>query len=373
MVDKPQIGVIKLGGRITKAKMGAVAGEAISIIDMLAEDFDVIAYTKRLKRDEKFEYSCFIVDIEEYHKTINDLNLKALVVINGNVNFFGGAEDRTQMLNYHIINNFKGPVFYILCDPSLTLKQIWPSVQKKAWGSKYKEDDILIKRTDIVCLSQPYALDCVKDLIVKAKVHMAEVIHFPFEKFPMIYKNEIARQQRSIATVDLMYGGTIRSGRREDKLIKYYFGYPEEISVELFGPIKLKQFKEEKFKHLRAPEFSGNIDFDEMSAKMGTSLVTVCISDEWSDGRNFTQRIYENLMSSAVCLIDEWFDPEHLIFGHPFFYVKTRHDVLRRISAIKDSALVHNKVMDRQNKIVKEFSITKYKQDFCRIITERIK
>ena len=86
-----KIGVIKLGARITWDTDGAVApGEAISICKALKRGgAEVHVFTKLLKKDT-LDPSLTWHDITEDHNTTG---LDLLVIINGNVNFFGGAED----------------------------------------------------------------------------------------------------------------------------------------------------------------------------------------------------------------------------------------------------------------------------------------
>lgn len=366
---KEKIAVIKLGGRITYNRMSAVGGEAVSLIKLLNEDFEVHAFTKVLDLDAKFDFDFMIHDIEEEFEQINNMGFSKLIIINGNVNFFGGAEDRAQILNYHIINHFKGKLFYFLCDPYLGLKQIWKSIEKKEWGENYKLEDIYITRGDIICLHQPYDTYETQAILCKDDVKYKELIHFPFEYFPLIYKNEFDNRQYSIPEIDLIYGGTIRSGRREKKLLKYYFNYPKDISVELFGNIKLEHFKKMNVGVAwNLPEFTKGVDYMEFVQKMSTSLVTVGITDEWSEGTNYTQRIYETLMSSCILLLDEDFDPKRKLFDNDFFYVKDKDDVIKRIRALKQYKGTREKLLAIQKKKVDAFSIREYKRYLAGIL-----
>ena len=242
-----KIAVLKLGSRIAISGSGTSGGtgETLSIIKMLTTGgADVTAYTKVLSKDEApKDFS--IKNIEDEYLNINDCGYDALVVLNGNVNYFGGVDDPSQTLNYHIINNFKGKVVYILCDVNLILKQIWPSIEKKAWASNYKREDIEIKRRDIVCISQPRKVALIKDKELKAGIMLANVIHYPFEKFPLLTLKDNVYNFNENPIYDLSYGGTFRSGKREDDMIKFYFGYNEKFKVDLSSQtLDVTTFKE---------------------------------------------------------------------------------------------------------------------------------
>ena len=100
-----KIAVVKLGARVSYSSQGTSGGtgEAISIINMLKSHADVTVFTKILKKDKNPDDVTF-VDIED---DCNTANFDALVVINGSVNFFGGAEDWHQIMNYKIINIYE--------------------------------------------------------------------------------------------------------------------------------------------------------------------------------------------------------------------------------------------------------------------------
>ena len=122
-----KIAVIKLGSRIAVGSRGTSGGtgEVLSVIKILTNGGnEVTAFTKILSKDEKPE-GFNIRNIEDHYTEINDMGFDALLVLNGNVNYFGGIDDPSQTINYNIINNFKGKVFYVLCDAALLLNQIW--------------------------------------------------------------------------------------------------------------------------------------------------------------------------------------------------------------------------------------------------------
>jgi hypothetical protein len=238
--------VLKIGARIVKSGSSGGSIEAISIIEMIKNQNQVTCYTKILPKDEKVQGVEFL-QIEENYQ---NLDYDVLLIINGNVNFFGGAENKLDLLNYTIINNFKGKIFYVLCDPNLTLKQIWKSVEKKEWGHKYKKEDLFISRKDINYISQPYHIQEVWDLIKKTEIEIKDVVHYPLYKFTLMNKRLEYNNQK---TMDILYGGTFRSGRREAKMIKFLFDYPSSVNINLIGNIKVENFNQKKIAGLNTP------------------------------------------------------------------------------------------------------------------------
>lgn len=397
-----KVAVIKLGSRISfnANDTSGGNGEARSIIKMLHEGgADVHIYTKILKKDNLVEDYTWhnLTDIlssgvkTRYEKTLfafpsthmqlqesgkdYDPPFDALVVLNGNVNFFGGAEDPEQLLNYALINDFNGPIFYIFCDPELTLKQVWPSVQKKPWGSKWKESDLNITRTDITYLSQPHDVDKVLAAMGKNEVKPKNIIHFPFEKFPCL--NEQLPFNPG-PKVDLSYGGTMRGGKRIDKMIKFYFGHPEDISVEMFGKINLEDFAKSK-KHAtfvatqRPPSFTGPVRYDEMLPKMNEAMAHCVIGDPWyEDINDMAQRAYESIWSNVVTFIDTDLDELRRVYGADpqladFLYVSTREELTEKIQLLKADELLRRHIVEAQRAAI-NFDAKQYCTDFVNLL-----
>lgn len=78
-------------------------------------------------------------------------NLDALVIVNGNLNFYGGQKDQSVEV-YKCINHFTGPVFYFMYDPYLGLKQCVKSVINRDWNT-YTEKNFLFQINFITLLN----------------------------------------------------------------------------------------------------------------------------------------------------------------------------------------------------------------------------
>jgi hypothetical protein len=360
-----RVAVLKLGARIVfgdKIGTSGGTGEAVSLINMLQEGgFEVDCYTKVSKKDPVPSH-VKVFDIKDYGSVVYD----HLFVINGSVNFFGGAEDPEQILNYKVINNFQGPVTYLYCDPNLPLRQIWPSVQKKEWAANWSEKDINITRK-INIVAQIHNLAAARKNHEGNGYEIGTVVHYPFYKFPMMF-DQVRSDEKN---ADISYGGTFRSGRREKKLIDFYFGYPEELKVEVFGKIKAPDFNVKKVGNLRHPLFTGAVDYNKMIEKMSRAKAHVVIGDtKYPDFEMISQRAYESIMAGCVTFIDSDFDRKKRIFGHnknvaDFVYVDNREQVYKRLSKLNDNDL--KRFADIQLKAV-GFDRHKYTHDLTDIL-----
>lgn len=332
--------VIKIGARISldsKSTSGGT-GEALSVIKILTEaGIDVDVYTKILKNDpESKEFKLYDI-LTDYNK-INERNYDALICINGNVNYFGGQDSPADTLCFNMINNFKGKVFYILCDPNILLKDPWTSIAKKDWSSKYKEEDIRITRDDITYISQPRNIKLLSALVNKrTNIKIKDFVHFPFEKFVYLTMND--EPAVTNYEYDLLYGGTFRTGKREEDMIKFYFGYPDDIKVQMFGKIKESDFKKNK-ENLSYPMFDKAVPYTKFNEKMRTGLSTIIIGDPlYKDLDDIAQRVYESILCGNIVFIDKSYDKNKIVFDDEFLstfsYVSNRKDVIRKIKKAK--------------------------------------
>ena len=335
-----KIAVIKLGARIVfgdNIGTSGGSGEARSIINMLLESGNEVHVFTKINNNDFIPENVVMHQIDTDINKINDCDV--LLVINGVVNFFGGVEDPYQILNYWIINNFKNNVFYIYCDPNLQLRQLWDSIKNREWGKNWDKEDIEITRS-ISVISQSTNLPLVKSKFKNIKVD--KCIQYDFQKFPLMFSDPQINKNKNY-TCDLIYGGTFRSGRREDDLIKFYFGYPEDFNVEVFGKITLSNFNESKVNGLTSPIFTKAINYNDMINKMSTSKSHIVIGDKhYPKMGMLSQRIYESIMAGCITFIDSKFDPNKKVYkGDKFLcntlYVSDKKDVYSIVKGLSDS------------------------------------
>lgn len=370
-----KIAVVKLGARVSYNANDTSGGngEARSIINMLAKGgAEVHVYTKILKKDNLVDYLVWH-NIEDDYTDVNTLGFDALVVINGNVNFFGGAEDRPQILNYDIVNNIKCPVFYAHCDPALVFRQLWPSIEKKPWAENYQQKDIDVQRSDVHVICQQYNLQYMeKEYEKKNAVLPKSITQFPFEKFPLLNERMPFNENPEW---DLSYGGTMRGGKREDKIIEYYFGLPEEITVELFGKIEEKHFDPKKIVGKRFPEFGKAVKYNEMIQKMNQSAAHIVIGDkQYGQCEMLNQRIYESILAGCVTFIDRDLDMDGRVYAEDsliagFLYVDGHDDAAKKLIEIK-----HYPIEFREELVKAQYDACKFNADeYCKSLIQLIK
>lgn len=366
-----RVALIKLGSRISISSSGTSGGtgEALSIIKMLTTaGVEVDVYTKVLDSDiVHTEFNAY--DIESEYNNVNDRGYDALLIMNGNVNYFGGVDSPSQTLNYHIINHFNGHVFYIMCDCNLLLKQIWPTIEKKKWASNYNKEDIEIIRDDIVYISQARFTHKVKEKATKQGIKIKDIIYYPFEKFPLLTITDFPFNENPI--YDLLYGGTFRGGKREPDMIKYYFGLDKKFTVEMFGKISLEDFNESKIANLNPPQFGKSVNYDEFGDKMAEARATVIIGDplykQWGD---LAQRIYESIIVGNVTLMDSSYDFTKRVFTNPelkeFNYVSCIEDVEDRLEKLQDNDF-RKHIVELQREDTK-IDLENYCKDFAKLL-----
>ena len=269
--------------------------EAKTIIDILERSgkFEIGVLTKILDKDylpSKYEfYSTLELGHEDMEKFFAEKKFDYMVVINGSINCFGGAEDAMvpDLCIYRMMHYFPGKVFYCQCDLAINLMlDVHEYISSKPWASKYKREEYDISGKDITMLTQANDLDAHLKEVNKPKMYQfkrEQLKHFSFEKYPVIMP--FAHVERNeVPKYDLGYGGTLRGGRRIKKLVKYYFGYPDGISVNLYGklddPKLLERAKKAYGDNMKMPELGTICNFVDNGKVLNQSLATIVIGDE---------------------------------------------------------------------------------------------
>jgi hypothetical protein len=367
--------VIKLGQkRINFNGDDTGTGEVISIIKLLLPHNYITYLTEIVGGDIHDQFETKHFDINDYDTVFRLNNFDALIILNGLPNF--NNKNSSDITKYRAINSFKGRKFYIYCDPSLILYQM---IDRLSFYLKTNKNyySLQIKNKDITYISQPYNIHEVDKLIYNTKhtVKPDKIIHYPLYKFPF-YTNERSKKLKGINDFegDLVYGGSTRFGRREDKIIEYYCNYPNNFLIKIFGNITEKSFSKKKAKDIiRYPIFEEKINYDKFIDRMSNFMATVSIGDEWYDGNNLTQRIYETILANTITFIDESFDNKKMVYGkaNDFFYVKNRSDVIEKIKLIKQSSAFLNDLREIQYKCIR-FDTEEYAYNFSQLIKDNI-
>lgn len=362
-------------------------GEAKSVISLLTQQkVQTTILTKMLDNEyvpKEIEDIKDILTLDKQSKLKSFLEqFDNMVVLNGNFNCFGGAEESIELdlANYKAINLFKGPVFYCLCDPALLLRgDIFSSVKTKPWGNKYNKEDYNITRDDIRCIVQAFSTSSIYEEIKKTtkavQIKEENIFHFPFEKFPLMSKSNFFPVEEQ-PEFDLLYGGTMRGNRRVKKLVKFYYGYSSDLKVQLFGKMDPTVLEREAQKQGKktSPEFSGSVNYSDFCKKMHKSLAHIVIGDQlYENSNDVPQRAYESIAANVVTFIDKDIDTMHRVYGSDevlskFMYVSDSKDAEEKITKLKNDKSLRADILSRQKKIVESFDISEFCKDFVKIL-----
>lgn len=339
-----KIALLNLSNNITNFKTVS-SGETIYIkkmLEMIEHKVDIISKTS----------GDYTISFEE----VENINwYDKIIVINGAINFFGGKENPVIINNYKLMAEFKKDIDYLLTDLRLPFKQLWNSIEKRDWG--YTKEEVWVD-SNIRIISQSHNVEMVKEMMPDYPV-----VYFPLERYILLFPQEYIPPL--IKETDLIYGGSFRAGNRIKKMMRYFFD--TKYNVELFGNIKESQFNHMQYQN--PPTFTGKVSMNEIIEKNSQAYATLIIGDNNYDGNMLTLRVWEALLSDAVILIDDDFDPEHKIMGEDWFYVKNKVDVAIKIEYLKMRDKTRQNVISYQHNRIKDlFNENKYLERLDKII-----
>lgn len=323
-----RIAITRLSGNITDKNKESVGNKEMFGIASLLEKFcevDVLT----CKNCE----GCISID-ENY-----DINkYDNILIVNDSCNMFGGLEIETMTTIYKLLHKYDKQIYYILTDLSLPFINYYKLIKNKSWNN-YNEDDFKLKN-DIIILSQAFNKDLVKN--IHKDINIKDIIYVPFQEWKLYTDIQITNHNKK---VDLIYGGSFRTGRREKKFIDYFFD--KDINVEIYGNMKLSQFK--NVDNLKAPIFTSKINNKDVLYKNSTSLSTIIMGDKNYNDNIVTLRFIEALMSNTICFIDNDFDTKHNLLPDSFFYVNNGNELEEKIKMIKNDSDLCDKLLEIQN------------------------
>ena len=347
------ISVMKIGARIHENdKIGNSTNEVLATIKLLqGGGANVTAFTQVLASDNK-NTSFPIKNYNEFYEHSNYFD--ALVIVNGNLNFYGGQKDQSVEV-YKCINHFKGPVFYFMYDPYLGLKQCVKSVINRDWNT-YTEKELFITN------KLHYITQCRATELINEEAQQT-CTYYPLEKFPLFMEPAFEQVNFDAAEYDLNYAGTFRGGRRETDMIKFFFGLPDDIRVQMFGNLTLSQFK--KNGNLRPPEFGKSVTHDLVKENIQKGLSTVIIGDKkYKELDDIAQRASESIIYGQVTFIDSDYDRKNRMYDKElseFLRIDNREQLVDRLRKIKNDKNLFYEILEKQkNHILKDFDKDEY-------------
>lgn len=403
-MSKKRILVAKFGGSNGRICFGKIAKdgslkpsrditsgctEAKTIIDILERSgkFEIGVLTKILDGDylpEKYEfYSTLKLGNENMDKFFAEHPFDYMLVINGSINAFGGAEDAMvpDLCIYRMMHFFKGKIFFCQCDLAINfMYDVYEYISSKPWHTKYKREDYSLEGKDVIMITQAHDIDAHMKNILKPKNYpfkRSEVKNFSFEKYPAIMPFAHVERNES-PEFDLGYGGTLRGGRRMKKIVKYYFNYPEgSMKVNLYGKLddlKLIDLAKKTYGNdVAMPEFGTTCNFVDNGKVLNKSLATIVIGDDiFEKTSTVQQRAYQAMCANVVAFIDNDLDAKHEVFGHDklldkFMYVNNKEDVMKRINGLKLKPELRDYILKKQREII-GFDVIHWANELASII-----
>lgn len=328
-----KFGITRLSGNITDRNSNIIGNyETLKIAELLKKYTDIDILTCNECKD------CIHID-ENY-----DINqYDRLLIVNDSANMFGGAEIKTMTTIYKLLAKYDKPIYYILTDLNLPFVNYWEIIKNKPWNN-YKEEDFKLK-FPINIISQGRDLNTAIK-IHKNKVTINCVYYVPLNEWGAFLLKPVQNNNRP---VDLIYGGSFRGGKREKKLIDYYF-LQNNLNVELYGTIRLDQFKKLP-EGVTVPTFAKKVPADKIVEYNSKALATVIIGDKDYQDNMVTLRFIEALLSDCICFIDHDFDKNHYLMPEPF-YVHNGLELNEKINKLKTDINYYNSMLAQQRLIL---------------------
>ncbi len=363
-----KIGIIKLGANITWLKISKSAGNFdIHSMCRVLNPFSHLHIITHKTRNTKIPNGGKFHEIIDLD--INSLGLDALLVFNGNVNFFGGAESPEGIWNYIHINKFDGPVVVINTDGQLCLKQLWPAIKAKSWATNWKEEDIVVSRKDICYITQGRDLQKTYDhyLAQRGSVYFLpeNMYHFPIEKAVLYRKFRVVDRP---VKYQLIYGGSPRGGQRKKDLIKFYVN--SDLNTLLFGGIT------PKYIGIEGPKihYGTRIPNHQFASKMTEGKATCVIGDDFYRNNFFTLRMYESILAGVLTFIDDRMDMEKLFYrgqGLDLMYVGSGAELAEKVQSFSYGN-PYLDIVRAQRELVVKFNAEEYRTDLYTIMKKII-
>lgn len=298
-------------------------------------------------------------------------------MINGSINCFGGAEQSimSDMAIYQLMHFFNKKIVFCSCDICIPfVADIWKTIAPKDWSSKYRQEDFDLSNKTFYMLTQARDLDALHRILdsKKGNVFRRENIeNFSFEKFPC--ENSIQHVGINANPIyDLLYGGTLRAGRRIKKIVNWYYNHPG-LNIELFGNMdqeKIDAVAKKQYGVFHKPRFANPVNYLENSRRMNQALATIVIGDDmYEDTSTVQQRAYEAMCANVVAFIDEKLDRQHNVYGfnpglEKFLYLQNPSQIEKRIQMLKQTPQLREKILALQQQIV-NFDRQEWYNDFA--------
>jgi len=260
---------------------------------------------------------------QEIQMTNNFNEYDAVIVFNGSINFFGGAEDLNLIRLYKALSKTKVPIAYANTDGQLPFQQLWPLIHKRDWAKKYHYDEFEIDGGNVSYITQG------KDLKkVRAKtnekphyVSPSTIIYFPLDMTILAKNQKFFKDAPPIEDrpFELIFGGATRNTYKRKRIEHYY--NDSRISTLLFGNLRGV--------HCPNAKFEGKVSYQQFVRMMYRGKSTIIIGDEFYENNFCTLRVWESVLAGCNVFIDNRFDSHNTIFSeHSDMYITRPYEIM---------------------------------------------
>lgn len=297
--------------------------------------------------------------------SINSEKYDAVLVMNSSPNFFSGEFNEGVISIYKLLAKLHCPIFYLFNDMRLKPPQLWTRVRTKKWNIWREEDFKITAPVYIVSQFKSIGGRWLDNLA--KRVDLRDVKHVDFGVWLLDgYQSKLIEND---GEYDLIYGGSFRGGSREQKFEEFLFG--RRSSVAIYGSMKESQFGNAGDANGQ-PEFLRKkvkaADVIKMNAK---GFSTIVVGEKGYNGNIETIRLYEAMLASSVCFIDDDFDSAHEILGNGFSYVKSGDEIDEKIALLKSDQGLHSQILEDQLSYLERKSRVNYIDELVSYIEEK--
>ena len=232
-------------------------------------------------------------------KTFDDFD--CVLVFNGSINFFGGAEDPNLLALYKALHHTSKRIFWIQTDGAMYMQKLQPLIWKRPWYDA--SQDYSIDEGQIVYLTQGRDIDKMRNAVLSKKnaYNPDLIVHYPWEKTILSNwekKIKVTNPPFSQREFTFGFGGATRNAYKKKKIETWY----NKPNTLLFGNLRGVVAP---FAHMES-----KVSYQQMIPMMERCKATVIFGDELYNNNFRTLREYESILAGCLVLFDKEFNTD---------------------------------------------------------------
>lgn len=308
-----KIAIAKIGANITFSSVNKSAAMAdikyaLRVLGVVENEITICTHRTRNTLIPKPLSFCEIGDCDNF----NDFD--CVLVFNGSINFFGGAEDRNLLALYKALSKTTKRIFYVQTDGQLPFKKLWPMIRNRPWQSieHSGEADYEIDGFNVTYLTQGRSrIKTIGHINSKAEhILPKEIVHYPWERCILHNHKKWFSEPKDFSDrqYQLGFGGVTRNAYKRKLIEKYYDS--SQLDTLLFGNLRGVTMK--------YTEIKPKVSYQECIPLMNKCQATVIFGDELYNDNYHTLRMYEAILAGCIVFVDSKFDSVDVFYGRKF-------------------------------------------------------